>query len=229
MMTTTNSIARPAGHRLSWALDRLPPQPDPLPHVDLADLPAPTTGQRARAATTAAATGLALAAIAAALSPAVIAFSPAAALAATIAWTITPAYAVWAGLATQLVCTVVWLVNLTRTERAATPAGNPGQVLALREEAWFRLGAEHWTRRQRATSTILFGLAHLTWYTPILAGLLPMLGATTYMSEYLAGTRAAGPAHGLLQATTAHATYNRVAVPITAAALVLAVIWTTTP
>ncbi|MFI6317305.1 hypothetical protein ACIBG8_07290 [Nonomuraea sp. NPDC050556] len=143
--------------------------------------------------------------------------------AAGLGWFLPLDAAMWIAIGVQVACTILWFVRLSRqdNESAAASRWDATTTGAFQEEAWFRLGAERWTRSQRTNSTLLFGLVHLTWYLPLMVAVLPALGGVLYMSEYLRGTRADGQEQGMLRATAVHAAYNRYGIAMLGGLLVL--------
>jgi hypothetical protein len=85
---------------------------------------------------------------------------------------------------------------------------------AMFEEQWFRMGAEHWSRGQRAYSTVMFGLVHVANIVYPIAGLLVVgFGGWVFMAVYLKAYRETGSTElATITSAKLHATYNRLAI-----------------
>lgn len=82
-------------------------------------------------------------------------------------------------------------------------------LFALAEERMFRRGAEHWSLRRRAWKVVWFGLVHLIIGIPIAVALALSAGGVYFMTVYLRRYRVAHDQRdAVMEATTAHATYN---------------------
>lgn len=82
-------------------------------------------------------------------------------------------------------------------------------LFALAEERMFRRGAEHWPLRRRAWKVVWFGLVHLIIGIPIAVALALSTGGVYFMAVYLRRYRVAHDQRdAVMEATTAHATYN---------------------
>ena len=82
-------------------------------------------------------------------------------------------------------------------------------LFALAEERMFRRGAEHWSLRRRAWKVVWFGLVHLLIGIPIAVALSLSVGGVYFMTVYLRRFRASRDQRdAVMEATTAHATYN---------------------
>ena len=80
---------------------------------------------------------------------------------------------------------------------------------ALAEERMFRRGAEHWSLRRRAWKVVWFGLVHLLIGIPIAVALALSVGGIYFMTVYLRRFRTSRDQRdAVMEATTAHATYN---------------------
>jgi hypothetical protein len=94
-------------------------------------------------------------------------------------------------------------------------------LFAFREEQVFRLGAEDWSRWQRALKAVQFGLVHAVIGIPIGVALALSLGGAYFQWAYLRGYRASGGDQraAVLESTRAHTAYNGVLVGVILAAI----------
>jgi hypothetical protein len=97
---------------------------------------------------------------------------------------------------------------------------------AMREEIEFRAGAEHWTTRQRLTSSLLFGVVHLlNLVVPLSAVLGLSTGGFVFMRVYLREHRRSGSRTSALQQSAAvHCAHNRLVLRVVIPAIVLLVV-----
>ena len=91
-----------------------------------------------------------------------------------------------------------------------------GQLIdkaAMYEEQWFRMGAESWSFRQRATSCAMFGVVHVSnVFYPVTSLLVLMVAGAALMATYLREYKRSGSTErALLASAKMHAAYNRYA------------------
>jgi hypothetical protein len=87
---------------------------------------------------------------------------------------------------------------------------------ALVEEQAFRQGAEHWTRRERLRSSVLFGFAHIgNLFYPLATLLVLCVGGLIFTSCYLRECRRSNDSvAGVHRATALHSIYNAMAITV---------------
>jgi len=97
---------------------------------------------------------------------------------------------------------------------------------ALREEQWFRSGAESWNSWQRVYSCVAFGLMHVGNFIYPLASLIVVgLVGGVYMAAYLREYRRTGSyERATIAAAKLHAAYNRFALVYMVVAVSLMII-----
>lgn len=99
-----------------------------------------------------------------------------------------------------------------------TPPAKPERksrlsVAAVREEQWFREGAENWNKRQRLVSCAGFALVHMGNIIYPIATLLPLgIMGYVFMRAYLGEYKVTGDrTKAVLRSSKLHRMYNRVA------------------
>lgn len=85
---------------------------------------------------------------------------------------------------------------------------------AMAEEQWFRMGAESWSAKQRASSCISFGFMHIVnWIYPLSSLIVLMMVGGVFMLVYLREyKRSNDTVLATLASTKMHASYNRLVV-----------------
>ena len=95
-------------------------------------------------------------------------------------------------------------------------------LFANAEERMFRMGAQHWSTRQRVIKVLKFGLIHAVIGIPIGVALALSVGGAYFMAVYLRSYARTGSANeATLESTRAHTAYN--AAIIATVAMVVAV------
>ena len=95
-------------------------------------------------------------------------------------------------------------------------------LFANAEERMFRMGAQHWSTRQRVIKVLQFGLIHAVIGIPIGVALALSVGGAYFMAVYLRSYARTGSTNeATLASTRAHTAYN--ALIITTVAVVVAV------
>lgn len=107
---------------------------------------------------------------------------------------------------------------------------DPAQFLgehAIKEEQWFRAGAENWTIQQRITSCLLFGLCHVVNLVVPLSTLIALsAGGAVLMWAYLREYRRSGDSRAATIATARlHQTYNYYALLVLAVVVLVYTAW----